>query len=958
MEVDLITAPGDGLGPAVLLSLGTRMKAQYLFNVPEGFSRFALEHKLRPGLGLRAVFCPDLLASTGLPGLLMRLRGQGHGQVEILGPSGTLPFVGSLRHFVHWKHPAVLVSEVENLLPQQRQEQVRSTREDDDINKEDEYNDEHLNIKFIWVDSDLNYSSKSSWKTPDWLYESGDDASPHNSSSSTSSTSESSQSASSDDDNSRSSSSEEEEEQEGEEKTAPAVFDTNDSNSMFTSLDAAFVKVASGGAGSRLRTQALGLLKSSSKASQKPVAGKAKNKGGGGDGGGGGRLLSVLAALQETAVPSDPNTRHVGNRVYTRCDADGISLFARENRSGTKDAALSSSLVAFLCLLKASNQVMLIINCRNEDQIRHIQTHPALRAMTSLPKERHAGCILMLGPGLSYQQPAQDLSATLQQSPPTSPSNPSLFILEHPGVGSRSSDLGYISSARMVTRLNMANQRMFPLPVTLRMQQRQFSDPRPPPTAVQNTASRQQHEQRETENRIYLSKLTKIVWSNGKLAIKPKAEAGIEEEEEENNTAEADDYVDVEKLQATVHDADPELKLKLHQITESLPPAYRNQFIHNKTAEAAGGASVGAKRALENEVKESDGNKRAAASLQAKLRQSNGTAANAAVKLFKPPPPPISAFPSQEPEVVFLGTGSAEPSQHRGASAIYLNPGNGYAGFLLDCGEGCYGQLVRFHGPQAASALISNLSGIWISHRHADHMAGILQILAHHPFSLPPLFLIGPRSLQKWLSEAAPAVGLTHRYTYAHCSEVQQPHHWGCHRICSSLGLLGLATVPVRHCSDAFGIVLRHHTGWSLVYSGDTEPSEALVRAGAGATLLIHEATFEPLLINEARKKRHSTSVEAMDVARRMGAYSTVLTHFSQRYPKFPEGVSEAVAARVERGEGSSFGVAFDGMCLPLGLLAHLPAVTVAVEAVLAAAAVASEKEKERKGERASFEKK
>lgn len=950
MEVDLITAPGDGLGPAVLLSLGTRMKAQYLFNVPEGFSRFALEHKLRPGLGLRAVFCPDLLASTGLPGLLMRLRGEGHGQVEILGPSGTLPFVASLRHFVHWKHPAVLVSEVENLSQQQwqgREEDVPPIRQND---KEDEYNDEHLAVKFIWADSGLNYSSKVSWKPPDWLIESGGVPSPGNSNSSSSSTSSSDSNEStsssdscstSEDDQSDSTTNSTSSDDEGEEeKTTPAPNDTKNSDSMFASLDAAFIKGNDGIAGSRLRTQALGLLKSSSTASKKPVAGKAK---GSGNGGGGNRLLSVLAALEETAVPSDPNSRELNGRVYTRCDAHGISLFARENRLGRENAALSSSLVAFLCLLKASNQVMLIVNCTNEEQIRYIHAHPALLAMNSLPKERHAGCILMLGPGLSHQQPAQELLTVLQQSLPT-PASISLFILEHPGVGTSSSDLGYISSARMATRLNMANQRMFPLPVALTMQQRPSSDRRPPTT---DPPAPRQEQVREMGNRFYLSKLTKIVWVGGKSVIKHKVQAGIEEENNSGvrTAAEADD-VDVEKLQTMVHDADPELKFKLEQLTESLPPAYRNQFIDSKTAQAAGGASVGTKRALDNNVKERDGNKRVADLLKAKLRQSISTSADAVQ--FKPPPPPspISAFPSQEPEVVFLGTGSAEPSQHRGASAIYLNPGNGYAGFLLDCGEGCYGQLVRFHGPQAAGALISNLTGIWISHRHADHMAGILQIIAHYPSTLPPLFLIGPRSLQNWLSEAAPPVGLNHRYSYGHCSEVQQPHHWGFQHICSSLGLLGLATVPVRHCSDAFGIVLRHHSGWSLVYSGDTEPSEALVQAGAGATLLIHEATFEPLLINEARKKRHSTTVEAMDVARRMGAYSTVLTHFSQRYPKFPEGVSEAVAAGIESGRGSCFGVAFDGMCLPLALLAHLPAVTEAVEAVLAAAAVASEKER------------
>ena len=130
------------------------------------------------------------------------------------------------------------------------------------------------------------------------------------------------------------------------------------------------------------------------------------------------------------------------------------------------------------------------------------------------------------------------------------------------------------------------------------------------------------------------------------------------------------------------------------------------------------------------------------------------------------------------------------------------------------------------------------------------------------------------------------------------------------------------------------------------MYSGDTQPSEALIRAGAGATLLIHEATFEPALESEARRKRHSTSVEAIDVAQRMGAYRTILTHFSQRYPKFPEGIdvdSSLEEMQLGRGVGSSVAVAFDGMCVPLPLLDQLPAVTVAVKAVLEAAEMEKE---------------
>lgn len=75
------------------------------------------------------------------------------------------------------------------------------------------------------------------------------------------------------------------------------------------------------------------------------------------------------------------------------------------------------------------------------------------------------------------------------------------------------------------------------------------------------------------------------------------------------------------------------------------------------------------------------------------------------------------------------------------------------------------------------------------------------------------------------------------------------------------------------------------------------------MEAGRGCTLLVHEATFEPALSDQAVAKRHSTSREAMEASAAMGAYRTVLTHFSQRYPHVPAGIELQVRA-VARDEG------------------------------------------------------
>ena len=73
-----------------------------------------------------------------------------------------------------------------------------------------------------------------------------------------------------------------------------------------------------------------------------------------------------------------------------------------------------------------------------------------------------------------------------------------------------------------------------------------------------------------------------------------------------------------------------------------------------------------------------------------------------------------------------------------------------------------------------------------------------------------------------------------------------------------------------------------------MVYSGDTRPCPSLVRAAKDATLLIHEAAFENGMEEAAKKKRHSTTGEAVQTGIDARCYRTILTHFSQPHPKIP----------------------------------------------------------------------
>jgi ribonuclease Z len=120
------------------------------------------------------------------------------------------------------------------------------------------------------------------------------------------------------------------------------------------------------------------------------------------------------------------------------------------------------------------------------------------------------------------------------------------------------------------------------------------------------------------------------------------------------------------------------------------------------------------------------------------------------------------------------------------------------------------------------------------------------------------------------------------------------------------------------------------------VAAGDTRPCQAVIDAAKDATLLVHEATFEDELQDEAVAKKHSTTAEALGVAAAAGVYRTLLTHFSTRYPRIPvmkppaaaEGGSSSGAEGGTSSDLAAVGsvlVGFDFMTVNFADLAWMP---------------------------------
>ncbi|XP_062188934.1 tRNase Z TRZ3, mitochondrial-like [Phragmites australis] len=327
----------------------------------------------------------------------------------------------------------------------------------------------------------------------------------------------------------------------------------------------------------------------------------------------------------------------------------------------------------------------------------------------------------------------------------------------------------------------------------------------------------------------------------------------------------------------------------------------------------------------------------------------------------------------EDMEITFLGTGSSQPSKYRNVSSIYINL-FARGGILLDCGEGTLGQLKRRFGVHGADEAVKSLRCIWISHIHADHHTGLARVLALRSKLLKgmphkPMLVIGPRPLERFLNaystledldmqfldcrhtlkpsveailgenvseSATPQLENTmfapgskmENYNRKPASPRDTTALANFKELLHESGLEILYSVPVVHCPQAFGVVLRAMEkvniagkvipGWKVVYSGDTRPCAALIDASRDATVLIHEATFEDSMKDEAIARNHSTTKEAIEVGTSAGAYRTILTHFSQRYPKIPV---------IDEVDMEKTCIAFDLMSVNLADLPVLPKV-------------------------------
>lgn len=248
--------------------------------------------------------------------------------------------------------------------------------------------------------------------------------------------------------------------------------------------------------------------------------------------------------------------------------------------------------------------------------------------------------------------------------------------------------------------------------------------------------------------------------------------------------------------------------------------------------------------------------------------------------------------PATGTRLILLGTGGGpRPRNDRAASSQVIVAGG--AAYVVDCGDGVARQLAL------AGIPFSALRHIFLTHHHSDHNAdyGNLILLAWasgldtrlDAWGPPPLarvtklfFEMNAYDIETRIADEGrpPLAPLVHVHEVTAAGPVMSDDR------------VTVTSAIVRHPPVEPALAFRFDApDRSIVISGDTAPSDSLVRLARGADVLVHEAMYLPAVdrlaarVPNARRLKehllasHTSAEEAGRLAQAAGVKLLVLSH-------------------------------------------------------------------------------
>lgn len=278
-------------------------------------------------------------------------------------------------------------------------------------------------------------------------------------------------------------------------------------------------------------------------------------------------------------------------------------------------------------------------------------------------------------------------------------------------------------------------------------------------------------------------------------------------------------------------------------------------------------------------------------------------------------------------DIQFLGTGAGQPSKGRNVSSLVLKLLDEINEvWMFDCGEGTQQQILE------TTIRPRKVKKIFITHLHGDHVLGLPGFLASRAFQASEeqtdVDLYGPVGIKSFVMTSLRVTGsrLPYRINFHEFDESSLgliletdkfmvhaealDHSVFCvgYRVtqkdlegtldAEALLAAGVPFGPlfgkVKNGQDitlpdgteiiAKDFISEPRKGKVVTILGDTRQTDASVRLGLGADVLIHEATYGKGDEQIARKHGHSTNLQAAEVAKQAFAKRLLLNHISARF--------------------------------------------------------------------------
>ncbi len=280
-------------------------------------------------------------------------------------------------------------------------------------------------------------------------------------------------------------------------------------------------------------------------------------------------------------------------------------------------------------------------------------------------------------------------------------------------------------------------------------------------------------------------------------------------------------------------------------------------------------------------------------------------------------------------KLTFLGTGCMVPTKERNVQGIFLKYKN--KGLLFDCGEGTQRQM------NLAGIKRTDISHIFISHWHGDHVGGLLPLLMtlSNVEPTPSIKIFGPKGSEEKINQLFKSsffdnglniqikeidakkptkildsaefeifsANMTHQVPCVAYSFIEKDKWNISIKKATKKGLkegpmigkiLKNGKIKIKNNFVNLEEVASLRKGKKITVILDTSLNNNCVKLAKCSSLLITESTYHSELEEKARKNMHLTSKDSAFIASQSESNKLCLTHFSQRYKSVSELEKEA----------------------------------------------------------------